>query len=315
MDTLGRHHAAPETPSIGDAHAQPFLGMSRRRLPTMAVPSCRIGRPAADGPTPRPPARLRRPARAPEGIDPDAAGRRACRGPARKVTRAMFAKLEPRLDGDDLDPVGPFDRRRPAGHGRVREHTVMFTDIEGFTRLAETLPPTLVARLLRSHFRLLAACIEGEQGRIDKVMGDGLIAVWAKAGLGVPACAPALRAALAIRGAMAVDNERRRRRGEPAIRLRIGVHVGPLFATPLGAAGRLGILLCGDTINVAQRLEEAARGVGADDGRDVTIVASDAVLARAGWGFRFAELGRLPVRGRREPVAAFEVAMLPDDRG
>ena len=72
----------------------------------------------------------------------------------------------------------------------------MFTDIAGFTRLAETLPPTLVARLLRGHFRLLAQCIESERGRIDKIMGDGLIAVWDASGR----CRAALHPGLA-RGA------------------------------------------------------------------------------------------------------------------
>lgn len=225
----------------------------------------------------------------------------------------MFAKLLPDRSDVHLGNAEPVDRhRRRATRGRVREHTVMFTDIEGFTRLAEALPPTLVARLLRCHFRLLARCIEARHGLIDKVMGDGLIAIWANAEPGRPACAPALHAAIAIRAAMRADNERRQLRGQPPIRLRVGLHVGPLFATPLGAAGRLGILLCGDTMNVAQRLEDAARGVGS--GRDVTIVASDAVLARAGWGFRFDELGQLPVRGRREPVAAYEVTGLGEDR-
>ena len=196
---------------------------------------------------------------------------------------------------------------RPSGPSarRVRDLTVMFTDITGFTALAEALPPTLVARLLRSHFRLLARCIECHAGRIDKIMGDGLIAIWERgAGTG-PHWTPALQAAVAIRSAVRFDNERRLHRGQPPIRLRIGLHAGPLIATPLGAAGSLGTALCGDTVNVAQRLEDAARGVASSDA--VTIVASDAVVARAGDGFRFEELGRLAVRGRREPIRAFEV--------
>jgi adenylate cyclase len=178
----------------------------------------------------------------------------------------------------------------------------MFTDIAGFTQLAESLPPTLVARLLRGHFRLLARCIEGERGRIDKIMGDGLIAVWDDPEPAT-ACAAPLRAALAIRDAVEADNAARVHRGNPPIRLRVGIHAGPLIATPLGAAGRLGTALCGDTVNVAQRLEDAAREVAPE--AQVAIVASDAVLTRAGAGFRFEELGELPVRGRREPVLAF----------
>ena len=63
----------------------------------------------------------------------------------------------------------------------------------------------------------------------------------------------------------------------------------------LGAAGRLGTTPLGDTVNVAQRLEDAARDV--PEAGEVTIVASDAVVARAGRGFRFEPLGELPWRG------------------
>ena len=156
-----------------------------------------------------------------------------------------------------------------------------------------------------SHFRLLARCIEGEHGRIDKVMGDGLIAVWEGPDQAED-CAAALRAALAIRAAVEADNAGRIRRGQPAIRLRLGIHVGLLVATPLGQAGRLGVALCGDTVNVAQRLEEAARYVATDAA--VAVLASAAVVTRAGVGFRFAEVGELPVRGRRDPVLAYELA-------
>ena len=226
----------------------------------------------------------------------------------------MFAKHQPLGSGAPLDPLERGGGRpRLAALRRVRELTVMFTDIAGFTALAETLPPTLVARLLRTHFRLLAKCIESQDGRIDKVMGDGLIAVWERETGAEPPCTPALRAAVAIRAAVRSDNERRLLRGQPPIRLRVGVHAGPLIATPLGAAGCLGIALCGDTVNVAQRLEDAARGVESADA--VTIVASDAVVARAGCGFRFDELGDLPVRGRREHVLAFEVTGLDEVEG
>ena len=68
--------------------------------------------------------------------------------------------------------------RRPRGPGLgERVLTVMFTDMVGFTRLVEALSPTAVARLLSGHFLALAQCIERERRRIDKIMGDGLIAV------------------------------------------------------------------------------------------------------------------------------------------
>jgi class 3 adenylate cyclase len=202
-------------------------------------------------------------------------------------------------------------RRLTAGPSRAtqaceRDLTVMFTDIAGFTELAERLPPAAVAELLHDHLGTLAERIEGENGTVDKVLGDGLLAFW-EHGQGVrdPA-APAILAALAIRSAVEKDNQARRRRGLEPIRLRIGLHAGRLMMASLGAAGRLGVSLFGDTVNVAQRLEDAARHVGG--GHEVTIVASDAVVARSGPAFRFERLGELPIRGRREPVGAFTLA-------
>jgi adenylate cyclase len=199
--------------------------------------------------------------------------------------------------------------RRLTPTARTREHdlTVMFTDIVGFTRLAESLGHTAVAEMLEHHVAALAARIERERGVVHKVLGDGLLAFWDTARGGASPTAPALRAALAIRDAVEADNAARAARGLARIRLRIGLHTGPLVMAALGAAGRLGTTPLGDTVNVAQRLEDAARHV-ADGSHEVTIVASDAVVARAGRGFRFEPLGELPVRGRRDPVRAFRLA-------
>lgn len=194
---------------------------------------------------------------------------------------------------------------RPA-EAHERDLTVMFTDIAGFTALAESLPPAAVAELLRGHLGTLAERIEDESGTVDKVLGDGLLAFWEHGrSAGAPA-APALRAALAIRAAIERDNARRVVRGLAPIRLRVGLHAGRLMMAPMGTAGRLGVNLLGDTVNVAQRLEDAARHVEGE--QEVTIVASDAVVEGAGRGFRFERLGELPIRGRREPVRAFSLA-------
>jgi class 3 adenylate cyclase len=191
-------------------------------------------------------------------------------------------------------------RPAPALLPRERHLTVMFTDIAGFTRLAESLPPSAVATLLGRHLGTLAQRIEGEGGTIDKIMGDGLLAFWEDR---QGSAAAALRAALGIRRAVEADN---RSRGLPRLRLRIGVHAGPSASLPLGAGGRLGTTLFGDTVNVAHRLEDAARHLG--DAEEVTIVTSEAVAARAGEGFRFEGLGELPVRGRSQPVRAYRLA-------
>src|SRR3990170_2520292 len=89
---------------------------------------------------------------------------------------------------------------------------------------------------------------------------------------GAPATQPdhaslACRAALAIAKAVGADNERRRRKGMSPVRLRIGIHSGPAIAGNIGAPGRINYTLVGDTVNIAQRLEQLGKSVdtGADD--------------------------------------------------
>ena len=91
-------------------------------------------------------------------------------------------------------------RRLIAGPPRAdeayeRDLTVMFTDIAGFTELAESLSPSAVAELLRGHLGALAERIEDERGVVDKVLGDGLLAFWEHGLARCPAAAPAVRAA------------------------------------------------------------------------------------------------------------------------
>lgn len=112
-----------------------------------------------------------------------------------------------------------------------------------------------------------------------------------------------METALAIRSAIDLDNGRRRDRREPMVRLRVGMHAGPAVMAALGPAG--GRTPLGDTVNVAQRLEDAARHH--DDGGAVTILASDVVARRAGGSYRFAELGAIAVRGRTRPVDAYRL--------
>jgi class 3 adenylate cyclase len=162
-----------------------------------------------------------------------------------------------------------------------------------------------VAALLNEHFALLAACVEAEGGTVDKYLGDGMMAFWGAPERVKGRAARACRAALAMREAIAGDNARRRAEGRSPVRVRIGIHRGPLVVGNIGAPGRINYTVVGDTVNVAQRLQDLGRKVA--DGGECVIIVSDAVVEDAGNGLAFAEFGALPVRGRQEPVAAFEL--------
>ena len=186
-----------------------------------------------------------------------------------------------------------------------REVTVLFTDIVGFTGMSRRLTPLRLAAFLNRHFALLGSAIEAEGGTIDKYIGDSVMAFW-----GAPDRQPdhalrGCRAALAIAQAVQADNARRAKKGRAPIRLRIGLHSGPAIVGNIGAPGRINYTLVGDTVNLAQRLEQLGKRHA--PGAEVVIIASRAVLESAGMLEKARALGAQDVSGGG-PIEVFELA-------
>ncbi len=199
-----------------------------------------------------------------------------------------------------------------AGRGRSREDpgetaqaVVMFVDLRNFTGLAEQLGPSATARLLSPFHALVEGAIGRHGGIVDKFMGDGAMALF---GLdGVPpgkAAAAALAAAFAMVEAHAAWARELRGRAVAPPRLGIGIHLGPVVLDET-VGSHIHVVVNGDTVNAASRLEGLARDLAA------TLVVSDALLeaARAA-GMedeleRFAPLPVQRLRGRRQPIAAW----------
>lgn len=157
---------------------------------------------------------------------------------------------------------------------REVEVTVLFTDIVGFSGIAQRLSARRLAAFLNRHFSLLGIHIESEGGSIDKYIGDSIMAFW-----GAPAeqkdhAARAARAALAIAERLGNDNARRARKGLSPVRIRIGIHSGRAIAGNIGAPGRINYTLVGDTVNIAQRLEQFGKQV--DDGTRSAVISVSA---------------------------------------
>ncbi len=174
--------------------------------------------------------------------------------------------------------------------------TVLFTDIGSFTGLAENMGAAETAAFLNQHFSLLASCIEAERGTVDKYMGDSVMAFWGASGAHADGVERACRAALAIRRAITQDNEHRGRRGEEPIRVRIGIHTGSPIVGNIGAPGRINYTLVGDTVNIAQRLEEMCKEMGG--GGTVEILISGDVAEGLGGGYHLSPQGPRPTPGR-----------------
>jgi adenylate cyclase len=183
----------------------------------------------------------------------------------------------------------------PATEVREAELTVMFTDIVGFTTLSEHRPAAEVAAILNRHFELLNACIEAEDGTLDKFIGDATMAFWGAPEAIADHAARACRAALAI--ARAIETQK----GEtPPIRVKIALHTGPLIVGNIGASSRMNYTVIGDTVNVCARIESLASDF--DDGRPSSILVSGEVVHAAGDSFTFEPLGERVVKGRARAV-------------
>jgi class 3 adenylate cyclase len=183
---------------------------------------------------------------------------------------------------------------------RQLEVTVLFTDIVGFSRLAEQLEASEAALLLNRHFELLAGCVAETDGTVDKFLGDGMMAFW-----GAPLPQPdhalrAVRTALLIRDRLQAAQD-----GFPPLRLRLGIHTGTALVGNIGSRDRLNYTLVGDTVNIAQRLEQLGKEVAPGDG--IVILASDATAAHAEGLCRVEPLGPRQLRGRDETVEVFRL--------
>lgn len=188
------------------------------------------------------------------------------------------------------------------GQGREREIAVLFADLRGFTRLAERRLPYDVVFLLNRFVSVTGAAIERAGGRVDKVMGDGIMALFGLEQGPTEAARAALVAARGVGSALAeLNRELGAELGEP-LRMGIGLHLGPAIVGELGFGGTAHLTAIGDTVNVASRLEALSKEFG------VELVVSEALLAAAGCPVEGSERRAVELRGRSEPLAVRLVA-------
>jgi adenylate cyclase len=183
--------------------------------------------------------------------------------------------------------------------------TVMFTDIAGFTALSEQMSAAESAKLLNHHFAALCHAVDAQGGTVDKFLGDGMLAFFGAPDQLKGHAAAAVRAALAIRDEIEADNRRATAEGRPALRVRIGIHTGPVIVGNIGASDRVNYTIVGDTVNVSQRLQELGKVLAPK--ATVTIAVSSETASRLDERFATASAGSHSLRGRGEAVEVFLV--------
>ncbi|MEM9631349.1 MAG: adenylate/guanylate cyclase domain-containing protein [Pseudomonadota bacterium] len=181
-----------------------------------------------------------------------------------------------------------------------RDVAVLFTDIAGFTSASEGMSATETAAFVNHHLSLLGEEITRQDGTIDKYIGDSVMAFWgAPDRLDNPA-EHAARAALGMAAAIHADNQERMSHGRQPVRIRIGIHLGPLVVGDIGAPGRVNYTVIGDTVNAASRLESLGKEI--DPEAEVMILASEEVASNLGNDIRQERIGPQMVKGRVEPL-------------
>jgi len=183
---------------------------------------------------------------------------------------------------------------------REAELTIMFSDIVGFTTLSESLSAQETAKLLNHHFEILVACVEAEGGTVDKFLGDGMLAFWGAPERYDKHADAAVRAAVAISRAIAADNAKADERGWPQIRLRIGIHTGPVIVGNIGTHDRVNYTIVGDNVNVCQRIEATGKEVAPGD--DICVLMSAETVAALASDPPRTKVGTFHLRGRAAEV-------------
>lgn len=186
----------------------------------------------------------------------------------------------------------------PVLGGEERVVTILFSDIAGFTRLSESLPPAELVRGLNTYFAAMTSLVEEHGGFVDKFVGDAIVAVF-----GAPVD-DGKHAEHAVRAALHMDRVMQtgslQLGSDVPIHIRIGINTGPVLIGNIGSPRRFNYTAMGDAVNLASRLE------GANKTFATRILVSDTTRDACGDRIVFREIDQVRVVGRSTPVRLYE---------
>lgn len=219
-------------------------------------------------------------------------------GRARRAVAALF--------GEYVSPA-LVERmmRNPQRYGAVgsenRELSILFVDIRGFTRIAETMEPEPLREYINDFLTAMTEVVHRYGGTVDKYIGDAVMAFW-----GAPIEDPqhadhAVAASLAMIEEVQRLNQAFELRGLPLISIGVGINTGVVRVGDMGSRRRRAYTVIGDAVNLAARFEALTKQF------DAPIIVGETTMTQAR-GHGFVELGRARVSGRTEPVRIYAPA-------
>jgi class 3 adenylate cyclase len=210
--------------------------------------------------------------------------------------RVVEPSVRDRLLAGDIEP-----------EGEVRSASVLFCDLRGFTALAEHASPAELVATLNEFFTVMTTWVYECGGFVDKFIGDALLVVFGLFSTDgdeahADSAAAAVRCALGMCERLARLNATRADAGRAPLAAKIGIHSGQVLAGTIGARDRHQFTVIGDTVNVADRLQQLCHELGCN------VVASEATYRLAsgrGAVVTAASSAAVTLRGRDQPVRVF----------
>jgi class 3 adenylate cyclase/tetratricopeptide (TPR) repeat protein len=185
--------------------------------------------------------------------------------------------------------------------GERKQVTVLFCDMKGFTRLSEKLGPEEVYAMMDRVYEILIKKVHDYEGTVNEMTGDGIMALFGAPIALEDAPQRAIRSAMSIHREMTRFNDRTKlEKGDfPPIKMRIGIHTGPVVVGTLGNDLRVEFKAVGNTVNLAARMESLAEP-------GTTYISDDTFKLTEGL-FRFECLGERGIKGKEKPVRVYQV--------
>src|SRR6266404_3143279 len=215
----------------------------------------------------------------------------------------LACQLRPRGAVEVTPLLPPFahaadgQRRVDFAQGSEREIAILFADIRGFTGLAEGRLPYDVVFVLNRYFAAMGRAVEAAGGRVDKFIGDGVMALFGIERDAHTGCREALAAARLISARLDELNASLGAELDRPLRIGIGIHCGPAIVGEMGYGNAASITAIGDAVNTASRLETLTKNFACE------LVVSDETASRAGLDLSGSPLHEIEIRGKREMLA------------
>jgi adenylate cyclase len=187
------------------------------------------------------------------------------------------------------------------GEPQAIDAVLWFSDLKGFTRLADTIEPALLMGLLNSYAERLVSAIEAHGGDVLKFMGDGILALF-RGAPGLDPCAQALAAAMAARSRVGALSTERAAAGLPVTDFYLGLHRGTVLYGNIGSGDRLDFTVIGPAVNEVARIEQMCRSL------EQPVVVSAAFAEACGADRdKLVALGRYALRGVGRAQALYTI--------